>query len=201
MKDFILSKHSVQILMDNGYKAFFVGGCVRDMFFDITPKDFDIVTDCPIDKIKSLFPFPSHGHITEKFLVHAFKMEGSIVEIASFRNEGTIVNRNSIPKQGDINTDYLRRDFTINSIYWNPITFEIIDPSGFGIADCKNRILRTTRKPDVVFSEDSIRVVRGIRFIKKFKLQPVFDINKYISDVDLTSDRVKQELQKIRRIL
>lgn len=201
MKDFILSKETVRTLMNNGYQAYFVGGCVRDMFFNITPKDFDIVTDCPVDKVKSLFPFKSHGHITEQFLVHAFNWQGSTIEIATFRDEGTITNRNSLPKQGDINTDVLRRDFTINSLFWNPITFDIIDPSGFGIDDCKNRILRTTRDPEIVFQEDPIRILRGIRFMRKFRLTPSFDFQQFIHLVDWKSDRSKQEIKKIKMII
>jgi poly(A) polymerase len=141
MKEFIISKRCVEILNDNGYVAYFVGGAVRDMLIWRTPKDFDIVTDAKIEDIVKLFPYKSHGKITEKFLVHAFMYEHCSVEIASFRDEGTIENRNSLPKYGTIKTDWLRRDFTMNSIYWNPISNEFIDPSGFGISDVKNRVL------------------------------------------------------------
>ena len=65
IKDFIISKHFISILNDAGFDAFVVGGAVRDMILGMTPKDFDVVTDAPIEEIKRLFPFPSHkGAVT-----------------------------------------------------------------------------------------------------------------------------------------
>jgi tRNA nucleotidyltransferase/poly(A) polymerase len=159
----------------------------------------DIVTDAKIEDIVKLFPYKSHGKITEKFLVHAFMYEHCSVEIASFRDEGTIENRNSLPKYGTIKTDWLRRDFTMNSIYWNPISNEFIDPSGFGISDVKNKLIRTTRKPETVFAEDQIRILRAIRFQRTLFFDFTFDPKKFIKAVDFSTDRVKQEVRKIPR--
>lgn len=202
MKDFIIAKHFISVLNDAGFDAFIVGGAVRDMIMNRNPKDFDIVTSAPIDTIKELFPFHSHGKITEKFLIHAFKFEGSVFEIASFRDEGNIENRNDAVMPGNAETDVLRRDFTCNSIMWNPITDEILDPLN-GVQDIHDGILRTTRDSDVVFSEDPVRIFRAIRFQRQFGFDFAFEINDNMIKNALASqnkDRCKNEIRKIRKI-
>ena len=202
LKDFLIAKACVEILQTNGHEAFFVGGCVRDMLMGFTPKDFDIVTSCDIETIIKLFPFPSHGKVTKQFLVHAFKIEGAVMEIASFRDEGTILNRDSIPKKGTMATDVLRRDFTCNSIFWNPINDELIDPLN-GISDINNNVLRTTRDSDIVFSEDPVRVLRAIRFQRTFGFEFGFELNNQILESFLNlvdKSRLKNELLKIKKI-
>jgi len=202
IKDFIISKHFISVLNEAGFNAFIVGGAVRDMILGMSPKDFDIVTDAPVEEIKRLFSFPSHGKITEKFLVHAFKFEGSIFEIASFRDEGNIENRNDAPRPGNAETDVLRRDFTCNSIMWNPITDEILDPLN-GIQDIHDRILRTTRDADIVFAEDPVRIFRAIRFQRKLGFKFGFEINDDMINNAMASqnaDRCRNEIAKIPRI-
>ena len=202
LKDFLISKACVEILQANGHKAFFVGGCVRDMLMGFTPKDFDIVTSATIDQIQELFPFPTHGKVTKQFLVHAFKIEGTIVEIASFRDEGTIENRDSAPKHGTMQTDILRRDFTCNAIFWDPISDEIVDLVG-GVDDIHSKVLRTTRDSDIVFSEDPIRILRAIRFQRKFGFEFGFELNDQILEAFLNlvdKSRLKNELFKIKKI-
>ena len=203
IKNFVITKHLISVLNDAGFDAFVVGGAVRDMILGMTPSDFDIVTDAPIEEIKRLFPFPCHGKITEKFLVHAFKFEGSIFEIASFRDEGNISNRNDAPQQGTAETDVLRRDFTCNSIMWNPLTDEILDPLN-GIQDIHDRVLRTTRDADIVFAEDPVRIFRAIRFQRKLGFSFVgFEItNEMISDAmaSQNADRCRYEIAKITKI-
>ena len=202
LKDFLIAKACVEILQSNGHKAFFVGGCVRDMLMGFTPKDFDIVTSCDIEGIVKLFPFPSHGKVTKQFLVHAFKLEGVVIEIASFRDEGTIENRDSLPKHGTMQTDVLRRDFTCNALFWDPIKDEIIDIVG-GIDDINNKVLNTTRDPWVVFKEDPIRVLRAIRFQRTFGFEFGFKLNDQILESFLKlvdKSRLKNELLKIKKI-
>ncbi|MFA7135952.1 MAG: hypothetical protein WC125_08855 [Bacteroidales bacterium] len=202
IKDFVITKHLISVLNEAGFNAFIVGGAVRDMILGMSPKDFDVVTSAPIDKIKELFPFPCHGKITEKFLVHAFKFEGSIFEIASFRDEGNISNRNDAPQQGTAETDVLRRDFTCNSIMWNPLTDEILDPLN-GVQDIHDRVLRTTRDADIVFAEDPVRIFRAIRFQRKLGFSFGFEItNEMISDAmaSQNADRCRNEIAKIAKI-
>ena len=202
IKDFVITKHLISVLNEAGFNAFIVGGAVRDMILGMSPKDFDVVTSAPIDKIKELFPFPCHGKITEKFLVHAFKFEGSIFEIASFRDEGNISNRNDAPQQGTAETDVLRRDFTCNSIMWNPLTDEILDPLN-GVQDIHDRVLRTTRDADIVFAEDPVRIFRAIRFQRKLGFSFGFEItNEMISDAmaSQNADRCRNEIAKIPKI-
>ena len=202
IKDFVITKHLISVLNEAGFNAFIVGGAVRDMILGMSPKDFDVVTSAPIDKIKELFPFPCHGKITEKFLVHAFKFEGSIFEIATFRDEGNISNRNDAPQQGTAETDVLRRDFTCNSIMWNPLTDEILDPLN-GVQDIHDRVLRTTRDADIVFAEDPVRIFRAIRFQRKLGFSFGFEItNEMISDAmaSQNADRCRNEIAKITKI-
>ena len=203
IKDFVITKHLISVLNDAGFDAFVVGGAVRDMILGMTPSDFDIVTDAPIETIKNLFPFPCHGKITQRFLIHAFKFEGAIFEIASFRDEGSIENRNDAPKPGNAQTDVLRRDFTCNSIMWNPLTDEILDPLD-GIQDIHDKILRTTRDADIVFAEDPVRIFRAIRFQRKLGFSFFgFEItNEMIRDAmaSQNADRCRNEIAKITKL-
>lgn len=163
-------------LKNNGYQSYLVGGSVRDLLLQLNPKDFDVVTNASPEKIKKLF---KNGHIIGKRfqLVHVC-FEKHVVEVATFRahhqgffsKEGMILRDNVY---GTIEEDVVRRDFTINALYYNISDFTIVDYVG-GIKDLFNKKLRLIGDPEVRYREDPVRMLRAVRFAAKlgFILDP-----------------------------
>ena len=202
LKRFLLAKSAIQTLEDAGHEAWLVGGAVRDLVMEKTdnkprtPKDFDLATSCDYETVVRLFPFPGHGEVTKRFMVHAFKIEGETLEIASFRDDSQMKTRKGdSPLPGTMETDALRRDFRMNSMYWNPISGELKDPLG-GVQDIENGVINSTTDPEFVFTQDPVRVVRAVRFQRRFNMSLGFDLDRFRNLVDWDSDRVKQELRK-----
>lgn len=158
-------------LKKNGYKAYLVGGCVRDILLGMPPKDFDIVTDAHPKQIKRLFA--RCFLIGSRFrLAHVYITADRFIEVATFRAaidpaevpDGVKKNYNTF---GSIEEDAFRRDFTINSLYYNYADSTIMDYTG-GLADIKKRILRSIGDPAVRFREDPVRIIRAARFCARF---------------------------------
>jgi len=188
-------------LQKAGFQAFFVGGCVRDMILGRTPKDFDVATSASNDDIKKLFKIEkTHGKITEQFGVVAWKDEdGTFFEVATFRDDSAMKDRyDGSPRPGTLETDAVRRDFTMNAIFLNPTDGSLLDPTG-GIQDLRNGIIKTTQDPAWVFAQDPVRIVRAIRFNRKLNMSLGFDINEFLHLVDWNSPRVQQEVLAIER--
>lgn len=207
LKAFIASKEVCRILQRAGFQAFFVGGGVRDHLLNRTPKDFDIATDCPIDKVIEMFP-TTGADIRHKFFVHTFRDQiGEIIDIAMFRNDRNMNSRMSdLPEVGDIETDTKRRDFTMNAIYFDPISGKFIDLLG-GIQDIKERVIRCTNDPAFLFDQDPVRVARGLRFSLQFNMRLDFDFNafKYLisrehKQFPEIEERLMQEFRKIAKL-
>jgi len=159
-------------LIRNGYKAYLVGGGVRDILLGTQPKDFDIATDARPNEIKSLFR--NSRVIGRRFkLVHIFFREKNI-EVSTFRAltdpidiEDAKENESSKPIERD-NTygteasDALRRDITINGLFYDPSSYSIIDYVG-GMRDLYSKIIRVIGDPVVRFQEDPVRMLRVVR--------------------------------------
>ena len=149
-------------------KVYLVGGCVRDMYLGKTPKDFDLVVDGALAEITE--ELKANGWKIDEaglnFLVTIASRNGHQFEIAMFRKDGTYTDgrRPDAVEVGTINEDALRRDFTINSLYLNPFTDEVIDPTGKGIKDLKEKIVRFNGKPKDRITEDLLRIMRCYRF-------------------------------------
>jgi len=133
----------VQRLRQEGYEAFFAGGCVRDMLLNKSPQDYDISTSARLEDLQRLFP--QTIPVGAQFGVILVLIDGQPFEVASFRHDGPYLDgrRPSHVRYGSLEEDILRRDFTINAILQDPLTAEIIDPFD-GRSDIKNRILRRT---------------------------------------------------------
>lgn len=148
----------VQRLKESGFTAYIVGGAVRDLIVGRTPKDFDIVTDATPSKIKRLFR--NSRIIGKRFrLVHViFGLK--IFEVSTFRStiEGSVGNN-----FGTIDEDVMRRDFTINALYYDPILEQVIDYVG-GFRDIKKSVLRPVISLDRIFVEDPVRMLRAIKY-------------------------------------
>ena len=169
-------------LRRHGFLAYLVGGSVRDLLLNRQPKDFDISTDAHPGQIKKLFR--NSRVIGRRFrLVHVFFHDNKIIEVSTFRRappeepeqrEG----KEAEPRKGD-NTfgepheDALRRDLTINGLFYEIGSFSVLDYVG-GIEDLKAGIIRTIGNPEVRFREDPLRMVRAVRYTIRsgFRMEP-----------------------------
>ena len=163
-----------------GFQAYVVGGAVRDVLLGATPKDFDVATDARPEQVKPLFRRALI--IGRRFrLVHVM-IGGETVEVSTFRasqpapeanddarvtNEHGRVLRDNV--FGTQEEDARRRDFTVNALYYDPHTEEVIDFHG-GLGDLKKRVLRVIDDPEVRFREDPVRMLRAVRLSAKLGL-------------------------------
>ena len=160
-------------LEDAGYQCWCVGGCVRDWRLGRMPHDYDLCTDATPEEMKAIFRqydlvLAGQKHGT----VGVITPEG-VVEITTFRTEsGYRDNRHpdQVAFVTSVEEDLARRDFTINAMAWNPHK-GLCDPFG-GQEDLQKGILRSVGDPETRFQEDSLRILRGVRFAVRFHLQP-----------------------------
>jgi poly(A) polymerase len=159
-----------------GFQAYLVGGSVRDLLLSKVPKDFDVATDATPNQIKKLFR--NARIIGRRFkLVHII-FHRDIIEVATFRgteaeealgdsqqtNERGMLVRDNV--YGTLDEDAWRRDFTINSLYYNIDNASIVDFTG-GVKDIQQRTLRLIGSPEIRYQEDPVRMLRAIRFCAK----------------------------------
>ncbi|MDQ3189362.1 MAG: polynucleotide adenylyltransferase PcnB [Pseudomonadota bacterium] len=158
-------------LQKAGHRAYIVGGAVRDLLLDIAPKDFDIATDATPEQIKS--HFRRAFIIGRRFkLVHVMFGQETI-EVSTFRalvnvdrlidEHGRVLSDNLY---GEQNEDSARRDFTINALYYDPTTGEVLDYHE-GVKDLRARRLRMIGDPAERYREDPVRMLRAVRFAAK----------------------------------
>ena len=186
-----ISKFAISIveeLQKNKFQAYLVGGCVRDLMCGITPKDFDIATNATPDEIRKIFK--ASRIIGKRFkLVHIFN-RSELIEVATFRsgvdeaNEGNLVTDHSgkILRDniwGTLEQDTFRRDFTINALYYCPISRKIEDYNS-GINHINKRKIVSIGDPMKRFSEDPVRSLRAIRFSNKLDFKIDKDIKNAI---------------------
>lgn len=179
-----IDPHATQILRrlkESGFEAYLVGGGVRDLLVSLKPKDFDIATNALPNEVKKKVPYCFI--IGRRFkLVHAKRGE-HIYEIATYRRAATTEEletaesdeRHLIEENffGNIEEDSFRRDFTINSLYYDPIDQVIVDHCK-GIEDIHSRTLRMIGDPKARLIEDPVRILRAIRLSQKlnFSIEP-----------------------------
>ncbi len=152
----------------HGFLAYLVGGSVRDLLLGKTPKDFDVATNAHPHQIRDLFR--NSRIIGRRFrLVHIFFKGGRVVEVSTFRShsefeeiqteDGHTIRTDSF---GTPEEDALRRDITINGLFYNISDFTIIDYVG-GTADLEQKVIRTIGDPNEKFKQDPVRMIRVIR--------------------------------------
>ena len=154
-----------QLLGKAGYECFLVGGCVRDMLMGKAPHDIDITTNATPEEIKTVF---SDFHTLDIGIKHGtvtVMLEDEPIEITTYRTESSYSDGRHPDKvvfTRNIRDDLSRRDFTSNAIAFSP-KFGIVDPFG-GRRDIENKLLRCVGTPEERFKEDSLRILRALRF-------------------------------------
>ena len=169
------------VLREAGFSAYVVGGAVRDLLLGIAPKDFDVATDARPEQVKPLFRRALI--IGRRFrLVHVI-MGADTVEVSTFRaaspdtasqdekahlqdEHGRVLRDNVFGTQAE---DARRRDFTVNALYFDPASEEVVDFHG-GLADLKKRVLRVIGDPETRYREDPVRMLRAVRLAAKLGL-------------------------------
>jgi len=167
-----------QTLQEAGFKAFVVGGAVRDLMLGVKPKDFDIATDATPEEVKKLFR--RAFIIGRRFQIVHVMFGQDLLEVTTFRGKGSdnapkdehgrVLRDNSFGPQHE---DAERRDFTINAMYYDPATQSVLDYHG-GIADIRDKVLRIIGQPEARYREDPVRMLRVVRFAAKlqFTIEP-----------------------------
>ena len=176
-------------LRDAGHVAYFAGGCVRDELLGLTPKDYDVATDAPPDRVRKLFT--NTQAVGAAFGVILVRHKRSTVEVATFRTDGTYLDGRR-PEAVTFTTaeeDAKRRDFTINGLFLDPVENKVIDYVG-GREDLKNKVLRAIGDPNHRFEEDHLRVLRAVRFAARF----------YLGIEPATADAISRHAPHLTRI-
>ncbi len=164
------------------HQAYFVGGCVRDLLLDRTPKDFDVATDAHPGEVRAIFR--NCRLIGRRFrLAHVYFRGGKVVEVATFR-KNPIDIADDVPDGGDLlitrdnvfgtaEEDAVRRDFTVNGLFYDVAKGEVIDYVG-GRRDLDDRRIATIGDPEIRMREDPVRALRAVRFASRlgFTIEP-----------------------------
>jgi poly(A) polymerase len=155
-----------------GHRAYLVGGCVRDLLVGRTPKDFDVATDAHPGEVRAIFR--NCRLIGRRFrLAHVYFRGGKVIEVATFRKnpidvaedvpgeEDLLITRDNV--FGTAEEDAVRRDFSVNGLFYDPGTGEVIDYVG-GRADLEAHRIATIGEPEIRMREDPVRALRAVRF-------------------------------------
>ncbi|MBN1435628.1 MAG: hypothetical protein JW936_01010 [Sedimentisphaerales bacterium] len=191
----------VQYLRDAGFEALLAGGCVRDMLLGQQPNDYDIATNATPDSITKIFR--NTLSVGAQFGVVVVLMGGHQIEVATFRSDDSYHDgrRPASVVFTDAEHDAQRRDFTINGMFFDPLTERVIDYVG-GTADLRGRVIRAIGNPDERFAEDHLRMLRALRFacrlgftIESATYQAICDHALKIAKI--SAERIAGELEQI----
>ena len=209
-----ISTNAVKVLYrlhNAGYKAYLVGGSVRDLMLGRRPKDYDVGTDAKPNEIRRLFS--NSRIIGRRFrLVHVYFHDGEIVEVSTFRKDPDPEEQRGEPGEllitsdntyGTPEQDAFRRDFTINALFYNIGDYSVIDYVG-GIDDLDRKLVHVIGDPDKRFREDPVRMLRACEFAGRLgfgietKTQEA--IHRHRKELDKASPaRVTEEIAQLLR--
>ena len=192
----------VKTLKDGGFQAYIVGGAVRDLLVGLRPKDFDVATDATPEQVKALFrrAFIIGRRFRLVHVIFGRGREHEVIEVSTFRAyldaaAAEQVAGNDKPSRHELAEkkhvvdasgrvlrdnvwgpqieDAARRDYTINAMYYDPVTRVVVDYHG-GLADVRARLLRMIGDPEARYREDPVRIIRAVRFAAKlgFEIEP-----------------------------
>lgn len=204
-----ISKNALKVLYrlsNSGFSAYLVGGCIRDLLLGIQPKDFDIATNAEPEQIQELFG--NCRVIGRRFRLAHVHFGREIIEVATFRAQhsattvqsaqGMILRHN---EYGSIEEDVIRRDFTVNALYYNIADYTVIDYVG-AMHDINKKQLRLIGDPELRYKEDPVRMLRAIRFAAKLHFKIHADSAKPIRSLahllaNVPSARIFEEYMKL----
>lgn len=192
-------------LQGAGYTALWAGGCVRDQLYGKTPKDYDVATNAKPEQVRELFGHKKTLAIGESFGVITVLGPKSAdpIEVATFRRDTGYSDgrRPDAVEFTDAREDAIRRDFTINGMFFDPIAEEVIDYVG-GQEDLNLRVIRAIGKPQERIEEDKLRMLRAIRFAATFDFaiesETLAAIQKHAAEIKVVSgERIGAELRRM----
>jgi poly(A) polymerase len=200
----------VQTLRQHGFRAYLVGGCVRDLLLGREPKDYDVATSATPQQVMTIFPETyavgaQFGVVLVPLPEEPSPEEGnasgqaSTVEVATFRSD--IGYPDEVCFSQDPREDVTRRDFTINGMLLDPEGGEVLDFVG-GRKDLNDRVIRTIGEPERRFAEDKLRMLRAVRFAARFEytIEPgtFAAIQELAREIHFVSrERVRDELTRM----
>lgn len=198
-------RHAYQIaekLQDAGYDTWWVGGCVRDMLKGEIPKDIDIATEAKPEEIEKIFGRSSGGEHT--FGSMRVSIGKDTFEVTTFREDDEASDGRHPEKimYGTREQDSKRRDFTVNALYYNPISRELYDPFG-GEADLEENLIKFIGDPATRIKHDLLRMFRAVRFraLLNGQYEPstyrAIQELAYMVNENLSAERVMQEIEKM----
>ena len=172
------SLRTVEALQQQGFKAYVVGGAVRDLLAGLKPKDFDVATNATPEQVRNCFR--RSRIIGRRFQIVHVLMGAETIEVTTFRGhhdqhsgsraqtdgQGRVLRDNVFGSEKD---DAARRDFTVNALYYDPTSETIVDYH-HGLADLKQKTLRMIGDPPTRYREDPVRMLRAVRLASKLDL-------------------------------
>ncbi len=188
-------------LKGRGYQALLAGGCVRDLLMNRAPSDFDIATNAEPNVVVEMFPRALT--VGREFGVTILPFQDFQIEVATFRLD--LGYKDGRRPEGVVfstaEEDALRRDFTVNALFFDPETEEIIDYVG-GRADLAEKVIRAVGDADKRFEEDKLRLMRAVRFAAQldFSIEPTTlrAVSKWAPSIGTVSrERIRDELLKL----
>jgi len=192
------SLRTVETLQEHGYKAYVVGGAVRDLLAGLKPKDFDVATNATPEQVRNCFR--RSRIIGRRFQIVHVLMGAETIEVTTFRghhdqhsgnraqtdDQGRVLRDNVFGSEKD---DAMRRDFTVNALYFDPATETIVDYH-HGLADLKQKTLRMIGNAPTRYREDPVRMLRAVRLASKLDLtiepatrQPISELAGLLENV------------------
>jgi poly(A) polymerase len=201
-------------LRDSGHQACFAGGCVRDLLLGSAPKDFDVATSATPDEIIALFPWTVQVGAHFGVVLVVLEIDGQRIdtEVATFRHDGVYLDGrrpDAVRFTSDPREDVLRRDFTINGMLLDPagIADAEVDASAVldfvgGRDDLGAKLIRTIGSPEQRFTEDKLRMLRGVRFAARLgfaiEAQTLAAIQQHAPGIaQVSCERVREELTRM----
>lgn len=197
----------VEKLQKSGFKTYLVGGCVRDLLLGLHPKDYDIATSAIPQQVKRKIPYSFI--IGRRFRLVLVRRAEHQFEVATFRRNirPDDVEEGEIQPEGDNffgtpEEDALRRDFTINALFYDPLTDQLIDYAD-GLKDIDNQIIRIIGEPDARLKEDAIRILRGVRLAHKlnFVIEPSLRESMKLNASALATSALPRRREEYLKIL
>ena len=206
-------------LRSAGFETYLVGGAVRDILLDRTPKDYDVSTSATPEEVRRVFRDRHTLIIGKRFrLVHLIRGR-DVTEISTFRKRPDQEEQADRPKRcenapenmifhdnafGTSRDDAFRRDFTVNAIFYDPVDDRLVDHTGLGVRDLRDGVVRTIGDPALRFEEDPVRVLRAIKLVGQYGFTMEPETGRAVrASLELichaSPSRLSLELEKILR--